>query len=722
MRGMLAHVRYEFTAERPDELAVPEGSEVVVLAHSTKEWYVARALPPPAATAERDRPGQPTSAQLASAGRIGLLPAAYVSLRDPASGRILADHEAEALVFAGVIPPVEEWKRRVSAFSQASQQAQAQQAQAKAQRAQQAQQARAPPPAQSHATPHAQPFDVDDRANLPPHPVPAGHTDALIEGADPAELLRAGHLPPGGIPLPTGMVTSARVDGVHFEQGDYWFRVRATHLSWPAPPAPGPSRGLRLAHGGRVPARPQNEEEEEVDDEEEEDDLEGIDDLTPPRDHDPDLPEPPDDLPKAPAGQVRDLILYRLYEDFHEFHIALMDYFPQEAALGQAEAHRLAAMEETGVRASMGSNVSASGYNASLPQVDSEGRAFLPLMPGPVPPSVQRDDPSGQGVIDAAWEQQASDLSLYTVQLTALPLYIARSELVRLFFEPRPGDGCDLVHHLGDPLAQNGAATPGYAFPVSNSSSGGGDAEQLAGQLANNHLEPFAMTRSSGSGGAGTDPAGHGGGMGMTRNWSTSSGASTSWLPMPTTSGAGGNEVPIVGNRGSHNTSTSKTSASTKSWGSAASVSVPYKAPSMGRGPTGTSANTSLTTAGSHAVPAPAATPASNAATTAAAAAAAAAAVGTAEALKVKVLHLGTGDVVALRVPRATTLGQLVLRVRDRFALSDGRPLELRYNPHNPCAPAVAPNPAELRPLDSDDALVRWADGRTKLTLFACDQ
>lgn len=94
------------------------------------------------------------------------------------------------------------------------------------------------------------------------------------------------------------------------------------------------------------------------------------------------------------------LSLAGLYEDFYEFQIALLDHFPAEAGR----------------------------------HVDQNGEAterILPLMPGPL-----------DNVDDYITAQRRGDLDQYIWELTQLPEYILRSELVRLFFEPRPGDHC----------------------------------------------------------------------------------------------------------------------------------------------------------------------------------------------------------------------------------------------------------------------------------------
>ena len=62
-----------------------------------------------------------------------------------------------------------------------------------------------------------------------------------------ADQMSAPELPPGmppGEPLPMGIITSAQVDSFHFEQGDYWFRIQATHIAGHSPKSVRPASSL----------------------------------------------------------------------------------------------------------------------------------------------------------------------------------------------------------------------------------------------------------------------------------------------------------------------------------------------------------------------------------------------------------------------------------------------------------------------------------------------
>ncbi|GAA5948199.1 hypothetical protein JCM3765_001309 [Sporobolomyces pararoseus] len=92
------------------------------------------------------------------------------------------------------------------------------------------------------------------------------------------------------------------------------------------------------------------------------------------------------------------LVLYRLYQDFYEFQIALMDEFPIEAGRVPGEDGRLV-------------------------------ERILPMMPGPT----EYED-------EVVCAQRVHDLSIYLADLCALPQHIRGSGLFYEFLIPRAGD------------------------------------------------------------------------------------------------------------------------------------------------------------------------------------------------------------------------------------------------------------------------------------------
>jgi len=344
--GFYAVVKFDFAAERADELEASAGEPIIVIAQSNFEWFVAKPI---------GRLGGP-----------GLIPVTFVELKDVTNGQKVEN--VDELISRGIIPKVEEWKKMTADYKKNT----IPLGRFEFGSGDGGNQGSMPPPSSSSSA--AQQYynagaSSSSSVNLPMVPAKdypsSSALDQMSSNMAPPEL------PPGmppGEPLPTGLITSAQVDSFHFEQGDYWFRIQASHISRHVPSAP--------VHA-----------------------------------------------PTAPVGEERDLILYRLYEDFYEFQIALLDHFPKEAG------------------------------RETLPNGRPSDR-ILPLMPGPL-----------EHVDDLITSQRRNDLDTYINELCALPEYIMSSELVRLFFEPRPGDHCTIqpVEGRQAPVVPAGALQPGGA-------------------------------------------------------------------------------------------------------------------------------------------------------------------------------------------------------------------------------------------------------------------
>ena len=91
-------VIYDFAAERPDELEAKAGEAIIVIAQSNPEWFVAKPI---------GRLGGP-----------GLIPVAFIEIRDMTTGRKVED-PLEAVQRAGV-PKVEEWKKMAADYKNSS--------------------------------------------------------------------------------------------------------------------------------------------------------------------------------------------------------------------------------------------------------------------------------------------------------------------------------------------------------------------------------------------------------------------------------------------------------------------------------------------------------------------------------------------------------------------------------------------------------------------------
>lgn len=91
-------VQYDFKAERTDELEARVGDPILIIAQSTKEWFVAKPI---------GRLGGP-----------GLIPVDFIEIRDMASGMAIENKE-EAIARAQ-IPKVEEWKKMTAEYKNSS--------------------------------------------------------------------------------------------------------------------------------------------------------------------------------------------------------------------------------------------------------------------------------------------------------------------------------------------------------------------------------------------------------------------------------------------------------------------------------------------------------------------------------------------------------------------------------------------------------------------------
>lgn len=91
-------VLYDFQAERADELEAKSGEAIIVIAQSNPEWFVAKPI---------GRLGGP-----------GLIPVAFVEIRDMASNKAVPDPSG-AIKKAG-IPKVEEWKKMAAEYKNSS--------------------------------------------------------------------------------------------------------------------------------------------------------------------------------------------------------------------------------------------------------------------------------------------------------------------------------------------------------------------------------------------------------------------------------------------------------------------------------------------------------------------------------------------------------------------------------------------------------------------------
>ncbi|CAE6494983.1 unnamed protein product [Rhizoctonia solani] len=301
LRTFYAIVQYDFTAERPDELDARAGEPLTVVAQSNREWFVAKPI--------------------GRLGGAGLIPAAFVEIRDPTTGKPIED--VDKLIERGELPRVEEWKRRTSEYKASS----------------------IPlgvlddpvPPVPAHGN------GMSDQSTPPGLDPSSGASSLEGESRQSQEIML----------LPTGQLVYASVPSFHFENKEYWFRINARYA-----------------------------------------------------------PYPPHD--RAPSPPERDLVLYRVYDDFYDFQIALLDALPVEAGREMPDGTPIPPPEP------------------NMPPPDR----LLPYMPGPL-----------GYVDDSITTIRCKELDEYVANLCDLAsrggAHVLGHALVRKFFSPRPGDIMD---------------------------------------------------------------------------------------------------------------------------------------------------------------------------------------------------------------------------------------------------------------------------------------
>ncbi|CAG8439501.1 1330_t:CDS:2 [Ambispora leptoticha] len=91
-------VLYDFAAERPDELNAKAGEPIIVIAQSNHEWFVAKPI---------GRLGGP-----------GLIPVSFVEIRDHSTGKAIEN--IQELMDNSIVPKVEEWKKMTQDYQETS--------------------------------------------------------------------------------------------------------------------------------------------------------------------------------------------------------------------------------------------------------------------------------------------------------------------------------------------------------------------------------------------------------------------------------------------------------------------------------------------------------------------------------------------------------------------------------------------------------------------------
>ncbi|KAG9052315.1 bud emergence protein 1 [Serendipita sp. 407] len=216
-----AVVQHDFQAERPDELDARAGDAISVVAHSNREWFVAKPI--------------------GKLGGPGLIPASFLEVRDPHTGQAIAD--LDELIDRGELPPVEEWKRATMSYKANSIALGVVDSPSGAPvlNSQFQKMALTSPGAENRYTYGA---GSPQGGYLPPH---EEHSPVIDQNHDASQLpVQDEALPIADItrlevanPLPPGALIRAEVSSFHFEANDWVFRINATFKP-DAPPTKNP--------------------------------------------------------------------------------------------------------------------------------------------------------------------------------------------------------------------------------------------------------------------------------------------------------------------------------------------------------------------------------------------------------------------------------------------------------------------------------------------------
>ncbi len=371
----------------------------------------------------------------------------------------------------------------------------------------------------------------------------ASTTRAAVDGHHPAPA----PAPPVSDLLALGDLLAASIPSFHYENNEYWFRIDATYQTHPAPyPHPNSEHVVRTLQ----------------------------------------------------------LILYRNYDDFYEFQIALLDAFPVEAG-------RVEATDEH-------------GYPTPPASVEEGSTRILPFMPGPV-----------SYVDDMITSVRRTELDQYLNELVELEArgagHVLRHDLVRSFFSAKSGDVVDEVDSrvvpppAWDPIAEEEDVDPDATFR---------EAER---GMENLRLKPQAdHTRTRSSGGSGNyDPRVSNSTQSQyDRSSAAENGGRYSEYEdqgRDTPNGGGGPHKNYSEDSYGHAHSTSVSSAA----GGSSTLHTPYS----------TSAESKSARSSSH-EQRDSSSPAF---------------------LKIKIFHSESDDLIAIRVPPRVTFNQLIGKVRDRL-------------------------------------------------------
>ncbi|KAG6899658.1 hypothetical protein C0993_008270 [Termitomyces sp. T159_Od127] len=179
-----AIVMHDFVAERADELDAKAGDSVTVVAQSNREWFVAKPI--------------------GRLGRPGLIPASFVEIHDPGTGKPIPEHDVMTLMDRGDLPKVEDWKRAMYNYKQNS------------------------ITLGVIESPSSTRDSIPNNSHIPSH----NHPDSPPVQQQPSHAATEAETIEK---LPPGILLAGDVVSFHFEMDEYWFRIDATYQPFAQP-------------------------------------------------------------------------------------------------------------------------------------------------------------------------------------------------------------------------------------------------------------------------------------------------------------------------------------------------------------------------------------------------------------------------------------------------------------------------------------------------------
>lgn len=367
------------------------------------------------------------------------------------------------------------------------------------------------------------------------------------------------------------------------------------------------------------------------------------------------------------------LILYRLYDDFFEFQLALKDEYTVEA----------------------GTTLPPNAPPGAQPQ------RIIPRMPGPLP---------AEEVDEVVCAQRVDDLTAYLKGLCALPDYMRGSSLFYEFFMARPGDV--------EVAVPDEAARARWSTQKSRDRNAHGPPRRpldeevveyldqmgsVTDAIGRTNLNSSQTQQSSGPNGKAT--------LANLPQLNTSTGSSSSpFAPGYSVTSAGGSSQhgrhdsdsgppPASGNSqaGGYPSRMSDHSAAPMSAGSGVQFTSPWSSSNAPAVPTSSSAAAAQVQPTQNSNPPPF--------------------------VKIKIFHRNTDDLIAIRVPPSIRLDALLDKVRERLG-GDVSHVRYRDEGERPVSAAQAasaltlPGGARLIELRSDDELDSWMKGTQRLVAY----